>query len=468
MSRRAWLSSATLLLLIYFAARLAALTAFPPFGDESTHIDYGRTVLESGPLARSEEGRQFLVWWYIAFGAQTNASLFIARAANLIVLLPGLAAVAGAARLLSNRWGALFALLLILFSPYHHFFERLALADPPSAAAVALAVYFAARLRRRAWWGDAALCGITLFVACGVKVSALPYFAIPVIAVLTLRRSRAGLRWGAVALLVGGGLTALFFGMMYWRGYNPFSHLATPANLERIAVLGTNISRTMQTLTGYFGVPATILLLIAVVVLLLRRRFFLPLCLLLPLAVFSLNPSEDSRHLIAPVTLLLLCGAVVLGDLVARRSALRLPVLAAVTIWGLALWLPFAAAEIRDPAALPLPDSDRAEYVTSEGSGFGLAEVVAALGERHPARVIGVLANCSSLHDMAPFPVECPRLNPTGEDVPALNALLESARAAGTYAVLEAIPYAPASSPGALVDVIDVGRPRLSIYDLAP
>ena len=34
--------------------------------------------------------------------------------------------------------------------------------------------------------------------------------------------------------------------------------------------------------------------------------------------------------------------------------------------------------------------------------------------------------------------------------------------------VLEQLVYAPQTSPGTLVDVIDAGRPRLSLYDLAP
>ncbi|MFN8447291.1 MAG: hypothetical protein U0521_01495 [Anaerolineae bacterium] len=139
-----------------------------------------------------------------------------------------------------------------------------------------------------------------------------------------------------------------------------------------------------------------------------------------------------------------------------------------MTVWGLALWLPFAVTAATDPARLPLPADDHAQYVTSESSGFGLDRVVAALKPRQPARVIGILANCLSLRDLAPFPVECPRLSPDGADMQPLSALLAASRTHGTYAVLETLAYAPSGSPGALVDVIDAGRPRLSIYDLAP
>ena len=468
MSKHAFLPIIVGLLLVYFVARLTALTAFPPFVDEAFHINFGRTVLASGPFARSEEGRQFVVWLYILFGAQANAPLWIARAANLMVLLPGLAAVIGTAKLLSNRWGAVFAALFIIFSPYHHFFERLALADPVSASAIMCALYFACRLKIRADYRDAAFCGIALFVACGAKISALPYFAIPVIALIAFCRNRVGIRWTIAALAVGVGLTGAYLGLLFWRGYNPFFYLETGRSAPLIEIILDNMDKSFTTLAGYFSIPIALFLLIAIGVLILRRRLFVPLCLFLPLAVLWLSPRQDSRHLIAPLTIVLLAGAVALGDLVQQRSVLRLPLLAVVTIGGLAIWLPFAWTVAHAPANLVIPSDDHAEYMTTEGSGFGLADVIAALKQQHPTRVIGILANCLSLHDIAPFPVECPRLSPDGADVPSLTALLAASRAEGTYAVLETIAYAPANAPGAVVTRIDEQRPRLTIYNLAP
>ncbi len=86
--------------------------------------------------------------------------------------------------------------------------------------------------------------------------------------------------------------------------------------------------------------------------------------------------------------------------------------------------------------------------------------------------MIAILANCSSLRYLTlnRLPIECPRLNPTGEDIPALAALLEASRAPGTLAVLEDLPYAPTQAPGTIAAVIDdpSGRPRLTVYDLSP
>src|SRR5215207_4581077 len=88
-----WLAVA--LLVLYWATRLFAILAFPPFLDEGIHVSFGRDTMTMGPLAHANEGRQFVIWLYILFGAQTNEPYFISRIANLFVLLPGLAAVIG-------------------------------------------------------------------------------------------------------------------------------------------------------------------------------------------------------------------------------------------------------------------------------------------------------------------------------------------------------------------------------------
>ncbi len=468
--QRTFLWSAIALLLVYWIVRTWAITTFPPFIDEAVHIDNGRAVLSSGPFARIAEGRQFVIWLYILFGAQTAAPVWVARVATLLMTMVGFAALIGTGRLLTNGWGAIFAGLLLIFSPYHQFFERLALADPISASAVMVAVYFAARLSLRVDFRDAALCGIALFFACGAKVSALPYMMVPILAMLTLRRSQAGVRWAVEALVVGVGLSAVFFGIVIWRGYNPFYFLmqAGSTNASRFQVILTNVTGTVQMLINYFGILAAGLMIASLVIITLRRRLFLPLCLIIPLCVLWLSSRQDSRYYIAPMTLLVLSPGLALNVLSEVHSMWRVPMLAVVIIWGLVLWLPVAVPLVHDPANLPLPADDYNEYMASEGSGFGLDAVIASLDARHPARVIGILANCLSLRDLAPFPVECPRLNPTGEDKPTLENLLSSSRAAGVYAVLESIPYAPDSAPGTVVATIDTQRPRLTIYDLTP
>ncbi len=471
MSHRTYLWIAVALLLAYWLARTWALNASPPFIDEAVHVNFGREVLASGPFARSQEGRQFVIWLYILFGAQSGTAILVARVATLLTTLLGGASVIGTARLLANRWGALFAGILLITSPYHHFFERMALADPISAALVMLAIFFAARLAKRADPRDAALCGVALFLAIGSKLTALPALAIPLVAMLTLRRNRAGLRWMVVALGVGIALGATYFGLVIWRGYNPFTLLRGASSSEATTIFLPNAIRTIRMIIDYFGIPAALVMLAGIFVLLLRRRFFLPLSCSVLVTVLWFSARQESRFTIVPVTLLLLIVAVALGILVEQKQVGRLAPLAAlavVLIWGLVLWLPFAVTAARSPDKIALPANDYTQYVRADGSGFGLREVVAALENRHPTRVIGVLSNCWGLYEMAPFPVECPRMNPNGEDVQALANLLAASREAGVYAVLETTLYAPSSAPGRVIATIDANRPRLTIYDLTP
>ena len=462
------------LLLLFWLTRLMLLTSFPPFVDEAFHINFGNLVREQGIFARAEEGRQFTVWLYVAMQAQTGgAPLFVARAATVLSVLPGVAAAMAAARLLAGGWSGVLAALLFTFSTFHLFFDRLALADPVSASAVLVGVYFAARLRVRTHWLDAALCGVALFIAVGAKVSALPYLGVPLAAALTLkppgRAWRDNARWGAVALLAGVGLSALFLGLLLARGVDPFFYLQSPSSVARGAYVDKWIL-VLDTINGYAGTVMAALLLASVVVLLLRRSFFLPLVLIAPLLVLSLSGRQDSRHIIAPLNVLLLCGAVAAEYISPRHAPLICrAALTLILLWVVLVWLPFAVTLTTDPLNLPLTANDRDEYVTAEGGGFGLTETLSVLRAEGAERVIGVLANCLGLRYIAgDLTVDCPRLSPNGEDIPALEALLEANRAPGVYAVLETLPYAPNTAPGRLVAEIEgaPGRPLLRDYAL--
>lgn len=470
--RRVFVFIAAALLLLFWATRLIALESFPPFVDEAFHLEFGRTVVNGGILDRAEEGRQFTIWWYVLFAAQTNDTFWVARAVTLLTILPGAAAAIALGRMAAGTLGGLLTGLLYLFSAYHFFFERLALADPIAASATVVALAFAYRYRFRVRLSDAMLCGLALFVAAGAKISALPYFIIPVLAVLTLRRRPLGdaLRWCGAALLTAGSLTGVYIAVLMLRGRNVFYYLQTGGRGEGMfETLARNFGTSFETLTGYAGVIAALLLLAAVIVLVARRQFFLPLCFLLPLGVLALSARQDSRHIIAPMTILLICGGAAFGQ-IARTRVVKTAAVTAVLAWGLLTWLPFAYTGAIAPTNLPLPAGDVIEYMNSEGSGVGLAETAAVLTDVGAQRVIGILANCLSLRTMTQgqLNVECPRLSPSGEDVETLSALMDASRVEGTYVVHEALPYAPQTIPGERVTIIDVRQPPLAIYHLAP
>jgi hypothetical protein len=125
------------------------------------------------------------------------------------------------------------------------------------------------------------------------------------------------------------------------------------------------------------------------------------------------------------------------------------------------------------PADLALADVDKREYIFSDGSGFGLSEIRAALRDRVDVReVIGVLSNCGNLQYLLyrEFNVICPPLSPSGSTIEAVSKQIENNRREGAYVVLEQLPYAPQSVQGKLVRVIERpgNGPKLSIFDLTP
>jgi len=482
---RARLVVGTLLLLAFWLTRLTAVGQFPPFIDEAIHIYYSEVAASGSPLAWSEDGRQFTIWLYALFQSSAGAPIFTARAVTVLATMLGFAALTGTAGLLAGQLGALFTGLLLLVSPYHLFFERLALADPLSAALAMLGLYFAARLVRRASLKDAALCGFALFLAGGAKVIALPLFVIvPAAALLLPRRGQSWaqrLRWMAAALAVGLGLTALYVGALAALGHNPFTYVFDGGEaraggaLEALALMLRRVPdsalRVAEELAGYLG-GAGLALLVGLM-LLARQRLFLLTVLLVSTLLYLMVGRVETRHVITTASLLLLSGGVALADLLRRRSrALSGAALALIAAVGLLVWLPFAAASARDPQRLPLPPADYAQYITSDGSGLGLEELRGALAARAPRQVIALIANCQALRylSLGTVPVTCPPLNPSGADIPALNDLLQASRAPGVYAVLEDIPYVPASAPGQQLLRLEhtVARPAFTIYDLAP
>ena len=475
LTQRTTLTLCIAVLLIFWAARVLSIEAFPPFIDEAFHINFGKNIAASSLFMHAEEGRQLTVWLYLGLAAYANEPIFVARVATLLTVMVGLAAFMATARLFAGRWGMLFAGLLYTFSTYHFFFERMALADPIANAATMVGLYFAARLVRRVEWRDALLCGLALFIAFGAKVLALPYLAIPLAAALFLGKYSwpTRIRWGAVALSVGVGLSIAFIVLLRWRGHDPFFYLlrATPGGVgfadTLVNRLPTNIQTSLTNLTGFTGAVGFILLVASAGILIVKRQFFLPTCALLPVLVYWLNNRPDTRHFIIPLSLLLLCAAVVIAQSEWRRVGF-----AAILIIGVLQWLPFAFTTAYNPTALPVPESDYQQYLASDASGTSLKEVVAYLDEQKPQRVIALLANCLSLQYVADdtLTIECPRINPDGSTREGLANLLHDNVGEEVYVVLEESSYLPAEAPGTLLTTIE--RPHngaaLRIYSLTP
>jgi hypothetical protein len=475
------------LLLCIWLTRLIAIDRFPPFIDETIHIRLAEDGAHISPLIRADLGRAFTGWWHLLFQSYAAGTLWVARVATTLAVLVGIAAVMGIAKLAAGEWGMGLAGLLYGSSSYHFFFERLALSDPLSSAAVCAALYFAYRLAKRVNDWDAALTGGLLFLAFGAKVSVIPYYGIPMAAALALRpknrRWRSQMRWLAIALLTMIAPTILFVIGLRLVGHdlltNSFSLAASNRQaldmgaLLSIPRIAQNVLMTVGVFAAYWGIAAFALLMLAVCVLLVRRKDFLPLCLLAPALAMWTSLPQETRYWIPAGAILLLCGAVVLAEAAARWGRwLQLACLVGIVAWGGLQWLPFAVTAGQDPANLPLPAVDYAQYVASDAAGFGLLEVRDYLRGLEVRQVIGVLSNCDGLRYLAQkdFTVTCPRVNPNGQDIPALTRLMAQSRAKGVYVVLEDSPYTPKTAPGSLLITLHRpgGKASLSIYDLAP
>ncbi len=479
--RHIHLTIAVSLLLAFWFTRLIALEQFPIFTDEAFHVRFARNVVEKGILSNAEEGRQLTIWLYTAVQADQNAMIFTARTITLLAVLPGFAAFIASGFLLAGTSGGLLAGSLYVFSVYHLFFERLALADPVSASALSVALFFTLRLSKRVIWREAVLVGVLLFISFGAKVLSLPFLAMPLAGAVLLPGNQSWRRrmaWGIVASGIGGVLIAAFVLLLVWRDHNPFFYLLRNTDngplLELLlARIPRNIVSNTVNLEGFIGLPGLLLLGAGLLWLLWRRQWFLPALVAGSLAVYWLNNRPDTRHLIIPFSIALLGLAIALADLW-RMKTRRWQgwIVAGVIVWAIVIWLPFTFTIYTDPAALAISDEDYHQYIGSEGSGSGLAEVIRVLQPYEPGSVLGLLANCWALEYMVQdedtLPLTCPRINPNGTDLDNLRDLLLNSREHGTYAIVEAVSYIPREIPGELIATIERPRngPQLAIYHL--
>lgn len=478
-----WLSACILIVLFIWLTRLIAIDRFPPFIDETIHIEGSELMIEGNPLPMVDLGRQLTYGWLTLFQPHLASPIWVARVATVLAMVLGVAAMMGIGRLLAGGLGGLLAGLLYAFSNYHFFFGRLALADPIAAAAILLAVYFGCRLVRRINSGDAVLSGVFLFLGVIAKVSVLPYLGIPLAAIIGAAQRGSNLRslmkWLVIASGVSLGLVVGFIGGLRLlkydflsnsfsyaisnRGNQPLSNLINPERLFLNA-------RSVFDLGGqYLGGLMIVVLVLSALYLVWKRQWYLPLCLFAPLVPVIGSQVQETRFLFIAAALLLVCGAVVLARLMRKRTGIVV-VGSQLALWAVFQWLPFFRAASLDPLDWNLPYWDKLQYVESDGAGFGLAAVLDVLGQQPAAEVLGILPNCNALRYLATqrVPVSCPLLNPRGENIPELMALMESKRGQGSYVVLQAVPYVPNTAPGTLIESIQPpgNVPPIRIYRL--
>lgn len=506
--------------LLIFALRVVNLTVFPPFIDEGAHVAYSEQIEQSGPLTLAHEGRQLYYYWLLALGVNDAAPLWMVRIATVLSALPGAAAAMALGRRFGGRGAGMIGGILYAFSPFHLFFDRLGLSDALSASLVLMALAytgrgtrenFAENNGRREWrpytgdpagtpimasvrrwitqpapdWRRGLFTGPLLFAAVFAKVSALPYLGMPLAAWVSLRP-----RWKLarlLPLLVAALLVAAYALLLAWRGQDLFFYLRSGTTQVGATVLDNVLSNALGSLRaqiGYGGLLLTPLGVAGLLMLISRRSWFIPLVLLAPLLVLWLSARQGSRHIIVPMTLMLVLAAVALAWLWRRGSmmtTLAVTLVAITVLLGADLWRGMLSFSYASLMRFGQPEADVHEYMQSEGSGFGLPQLVERLAQENPTQVIGLLPNCQGLRMLAwdRFPVVCPRLSPSGEDIEALRAFVEEARAPGVYVALEPNAYIPRDIAGR--EVFDMRelipytpsihyepRPDVRILDISP
>ena len=334
----------------FMASRLLVLEAMPPFIDEAYVLDMGRTMMETSPFYRAEEGRTLAAWYWLGLQAPYQAPFWVARYANVLVAALGLGAALGMARQAGGLPALLTTAALLTFSRFHTFFDSFAGTESLLAGFVLVSVALTHRLRRRVRYTDAALAGAALFVACGMKISALPFVVVPALGVLTLPgvTVRQRVMWGAVAYGSFGALFGGFVGVMMWRGYQPLHHLLRASGGGADLVARTQ--DIFNAYATYTGAALGGLLLVLAVYLAFRRRFFLLSVLVVPAGVLWLSGGYFTRYLYPHLSVLMVCAAVAAG--LTRRRIVPLA-LAAVALVG---WVPFVWQFVAgDPAGLDIP-----------------------------------------------------------------------------------------------------------------
>ncbi len=409
------------LLLVLWATRVTALEALPLHNDEGLHLTRALEVWNGHPFWAIGDGK-IINHWPIALFYPQKAPVFIGRIPTVILAVIGLAA---GYRLIEHLFGTVSAVLasgLWIASPYLFFYERLAFSDAEAGSLVVVALLASFRLAQRGRKRDALLAGLLLALAMLFKFTAVP-FALAMLIVMLLVGNVSWPTRGRNLAIVALTIFVCFLPPLIYllaRGQGLFgvaldwlggaSGASVGASARPIgSTLGDNLSRLWAQLTG-FGVPIwTIFLLLGLLLLLLLRPRLgrvLLLSLFVPLFLIVFFGREVlPRHFVVAVPLALILAGAGLGIAIRRMTNQRLEGLVSGAVFALLLvgFIPFAMNAYLEPGTLPLPQLERAQFITEHSSGFGLREAVRTFPEAITHPDVPIIASM--------FPDSCKRAN---------------------------------------------------------
>lgn len=403
----------------------------PLFLDEASHLTRAQWVWEGKPLYLLETGKALAPYLAAALWPFVGAP-FLGRVVVVLLGLIGLAAAYAVGRdLHSPRVGWLTALLWIA-TPQLFFFERMALVDTTMSALAMFSVWAAIRMMRDSRWWWAALCGFGLMLTVLAKLTGLTYLPIPILAVFIGQIPwRTRFRQAVLALVVFAILAAPMLWYLRSIDADPTGQSSGLTSTDTSS-LSTRIQRNIPTMIeaerAYFGDFMLIMMVIATLIAVVRFPFrsgLLIAQIVLPVGVIAATAQALWLRYLSPAApfllLLTALGLVELGQgmghLLWRRSLWIVLPAAVAMLWIITVSAPFIATAYRDPAALPLPNGDRTEYITWIPSGYGIREAANYLNRRitEPIMMIGVAVNCNSarlyLRANSPVTLICPDLD---------------------------------------------------------
>jgi hypothetical protein len=419
-----WLSAA--ILLAAMLIRAIALMEMPYQWLEAFNLGRAHNAILIHPLASNVELKKWLSPPFLTlFNPTGTEGPFITRMIHVILSALSVATCIKLGRLFANRRVGLVAGLLYALLPMAVFHERQGLADVLLAAFTTLALLFTVWLARRPRLVPALLLGGALAGAYLTKIAALPYLALPGLAILmfTPRSLRA---MGLMALALGMALMLIIIPYEIYMQHNPQEYATLPdALIMQIMIVasgttsGASGGETLQAYMlrqlgdmadgalHYIGVPLLVVTTLGIVAALRTKHWrgrnirSAVLFLLVPAVVFiaplvvsrsdtaARDPFLAARYMLPNMVPLIVITAMGLHVLLAKRRVLyALAVLAMIVPW-----LVFDASLYGNISRVNLSIVDRHQYVDGEASGEGYddaAREALAAGRRegHPVHIL--------------------------------------------------------------------------------
>lgn len=417
--RRLWLTVGLLWLL--WAVRAHSILALPIFVDESLHMMRAQVVYDFTDAKASILPAKLLLYYYLGlFRLQDVGGAWVARQAVALLAPLGAALTLALTRQLFKRWSAgLLAMAFYGLMPFMLFFERMALADTFVMLFGLAFALLSVRLARQPSPRHAAYAGVAFGVALLAKLTALPWAALPLVAMWCFGR----ISWRN--LVIVGAVSGLFLvpSVLYmaYQEINPpdakvesvEQDLFVPSANSRFDQIRANVETYAEASRALFSLPF-LLILFGVGAWQLYRTpravgFLLTFTLILWAFITLTAARPSTRYLVTGVPALLIIAAAGVDSLMQRPQwPYRLAWGVALGLCGLwALYgLNFLTTAWDDPAELPLAERDIWEYYQNSASGYGLREAAHDLPnlerlDQHPSGapipVIGFVGACHTL-----------------------------------------------------------------------